>query len=485
MRNLFIFILIISTLLVVHTELKAQSALTIKNVTVINDLGHVRISWDYPGTDTLEIFRDNPNTGTLTSLSVIPDPTVTSSYVDLTANAHLQPRSYRIKSIKTAQDITDNVSTFYLTNEYDSCLRQINLSWDDLEASQYTANMWTPSQYIINIDEDGNLITETVSASNQEYLIEGLQENTNYTIWVETIWQDEDSTSYSNPINLFTQMPQSPDYINALSVSANGNNTDLRFEIAPNSELETYKLLKSSSRDGTYDTLETINTTGTIINATDENSDPDSEVSFYKLVSVNQCGYETTNSDIINNIVLEVENNDYNNSLNWNSFLEGNIESSVDYEIYRIVQDNQPELIGSFANHTDYIDNVELLQNYSQFCYYIRAKAEEASEYSQSNIACAYLNPTVYIPEAFTPNDDGTNDLFQPVFTFIPIDYEMRIYNRWGNIVFETNEYTEPWNGKEPNGNSAPTGAYIYYLRIKTPNEQIIEKRGNITVIYP
>ena len=53
------------------------------------------------------------------------------------------------------------------------------------------------------------------------------------------------------------------------------------------------------------------------------------------------------------------------------------------------------------------------------------------------------------------------------------------------NGNFETGDYTKAWNGKEPNGNSAPAGAYIYYLRIKSPNDQIIEERGNITVIYP
>ncbi len=113
------------------------------------------------------------------------------------------------------------------------------------------------------------------------------------------------------------------------------------------------------------------------------------------------------------------------------------------------------------------------------------AEGSADSDYSQSNTACMYLTPKVYIPEAFTPNDDGTNDLFKPVFTFIPKKYELRVYNRWGNAIFETGDYSKPWDGREPNGNSAPTGAYIYYLRIKSPNDQIIEQRGSIMVIYP
>lgn len=482
MRKYLFIIATMLLLLCAYSNLKAQSSLTIKNVTVLNDQGHVRISWEYSGTDTLEIFRDNDDV--LTSLHLIPNPVGTSSYIDLTANANKKPRSYRVYCNENPPLITDNVSTFYLTHDYDSCLLQINLSWDDLEATNFTANNWNPSQFIINIEEDGVLTTETVSAGTQEYLIEGLLENTDYTFWVETKWQGEDSTSYSNPINLFTEMPQSPEYIRAISASANGSNTDLKFLVASNSELDTYKLLTSTSRDGTYDTLQTLNSAASYINTTHENSNPDSEVNFYKLVSINQCGYETTNSDIINNVVLQAENNDYDNSLNWNTFLEGSLES-VTYEIYRIVQNQEQELIRSFANRTDFTDNIESLQSYSQFCYFIRATAEGTSEYSQSNTACAYLNPTIYIPEVFTPNGDGTNDLFKPVFTFIPANYEMRIYNRWGNVVFETSSYTEPWDGNEPNGNSVQTGSYIYYIKIETPNNQIIEKRGNITVVYP
>ncbi|MCB2195066.1 MAG: gliding motility-associated C-terminal domain-containing protein [Bacteroidetes bacterium] len=484
MRKYLFLIATLFLLFCAQNILKAQSTLNLKNVSVINEQGHVRISWEYPGTDTLKISRDNLVTGTATSLAIIPDPTITSSYIDLTADAHLQPRSYRIQSIKTSEDFSKDVSTFYLTQEYDSCLRQIKLSWEDLETSQYNASDWTPTQFLINIEEDGNLRTETVNADNQEILITDLQENTNYKFTVETSWQETSETSLSNPINLFTEMPQSPEYIRAISASANGDHTDLKFLVASDSELDTYKLLTSTARDGTYDTLQTISSATSYINAMHENSNPDAEVRFYKMVSINQCGYETTNSDIINNIVLQAENNDYDNSLTWNTFLEGSLES-VNYEIYRIVQDQQPELIRSFANHNDFTDNIESLQSYSQFCYFIRATAEGSSEYSQSNTACAYLNPTVYIPEAFTPNGDGTNDLFQPVFTFIPTDYEMRIYNRWGNVVFETSNYTEPWDGKEPNGNSARTGSYIYIIKIETPNNQIIEKRGNITVVYP
>ena len=77
------------------------------------------------------------------------------------------------------------------------------------------------------------------------------------------------------------------------------------------------------------------------------------------------------------------------------------------------------------------------------------------------------------------------NDLFLPVFSFLPKDYDLKIYNRWGNIIFETSDPTKGWNGKQSNGKPAPAGSYIYLLKIKTEDNQTVEKRNNITVIYP
>lgn len=486
MSKFLISFIIFISIIFMYTEGKTQT-LKIKNVSVINELGHVRISWEYNGTDSLTILRDDINDNDLSPL-VIKNATETP-FIDSTAQAHLKPRLYKIQSKTNFR--SDVVSTYYLTLKYDSCLQQIQLNWKDMIVpipynNDSIINDWVPTQFTVNINEGGIPRTEPVDASKEEYAIKNILENTTYSIFLETQWKEQTETSNSNPIRKITLMPQSPDSINSVSASVDGNNTNLKFEIASNSELDTYKLLKSDSYFGSYDTLETIITTDTEILTTDTNSEPDTKISYYKLVSVNECGNETTNSDIINNIVLEIENDKFDNTLSWNGFKESSL-IPVNYDIYRIVSNQNPELIGSFSNFNRLQDNIEAFQNYSQFCYYVQASAEGSadSDFSRSNTACMYLTPKVYIPEAFTPNDDGTNDFFQPVFTFIPKEYELRVYNRWGNVIFETGDYSKPWDGREPNGNSAPTGAYIYYLRIKSPNDQIIEQRGSIMVIYP
>lgn len=461
---------------------QSTTYINLKNVSVLKDQGHVRITWEHDGNDTLYVFSNVGISNSTEEIAIIPDPYITY-YIDYKANAHERPRAYRI--FNNTAIFSDIVSTYHLTYDYDSCLQQIKLNW-----ASFPTNEWSPTLFLINIIENGVLQAKIpVPATKKEYVVEDLLDNADYVIFIETKWgvsdTDPDTTSNSNPIKLYTEMPIRPDYINAVSTVIDGKNTNIKFNIDPITELDTYKFLKSDSQTGDFDTLETYTTTESQLIASDINSSPNSEVNYYKLVSLNQCGNITDSSNVINNIVLETEIEDFDVSLNWNKFNENTIISE-DYAIYRIVNNLEPELIGSFSNFNSFNDNIESLQNYSQFCYFIRATESGAfaSNFSQSNIACVYLKPKVYIPEAFTPSA-ARNNLFQAIFSFVPKEFDFMVYNRWGNIVFETNDYLEAWDGKTSNGNYAPTGAYIYHIRIKSPNDQVVERRGSILVIHP
>ncbi|MCK5028485.1 MAG: gliding motility-associated C-terminal domain-containing protein [Bacteroidales bacterium] len=483
MRKTIGHILILISLFI-YSEKGNSQTLDIENVSVINEQGHVEISWNYTGAGNIIINRDSAALNNLSPLKTLLN--TVSSYIDVSANAHKNPRSYKLQSEDT--DLASKiVSTFYVTYKYDSCLQQIDLQWEDVDTED-VPNQWVPSQFRVNKTEEGVLEQFNVSATQNDYNLENIQENTNYTFSIETNWTGESAVSSSNIISMYTEMPESPDYINALSVMSNGDNTDLQFEVASNTELNKYRIYKSDSYNGIFDSIETVVSDGYIVSGTDYNSQSDSKISYYKLASVNDCDNETTNSDVINNIVLNLENTDFVNALSWNLLKEFDLFSGT-YEIYRISGNSEPELIRSFSNYDNIEDDIELLQGQNlsgQFCYYIKVYKEgETENYSQSNTKCIYLEPTVYIPQAFTPNDDGINDLFLPVFSFLPKEYELKIYNRWGNIVFETSDPTKGWNGKQSNGKPAPAGSYIYLLKIKTEDNQTVKKRNNITVIYP
>jgi gliding motility-associated-like protein len=68
-------------------------------------------------------------------------------------------------------------------------------------------------------------------------------------------------------------------------------------------------------------------------------------------------------------------------------------------------------------------------------------------------------------PNVFTPNFDGTNDLFE--IQDLPENTELIILNRWGNVVFSTTNYQNNWNGKDTSGKELADGVYTYKYKTK------------------
>ncbi len=76
-----------------------------------------------------------------------------------------------------------------------------------------------------------------------------------------------------------------------------------------------------------------------------------------------------------------------------------------------------------------------------------------------------------YVPNTFTPDGDTYNQTFQPIFTsgYDPLVFSMLIYNRWGEVVFETNDASRGWAGTfGENGNMAQEGVYTWKIEFKT-----------------
>jgi gliding motility-associated-like protein len=84
-----------------------------------------------------------------------------------------------------------------------------------------------------------------------------------------------------------------------------------------------------------------------------------------------------------------------------------------------------------------------------------------------------------YIPNAFTPDGNEFNQTFQPIFTtgFDPYNFNLTIYNRWGEVVFESNDPTIGWDGTSKNGAYVQSGTYTWRIKFKLRNvdEHIIE----------
>lgn len=90
----------------------------------------------------------------------------------------------------------------------------------------------------------------------------------------------------------------------------------------------------------------------------------------------------------------------------------------------------------------------------------------------------------VLFPTGFTPNGDGFNDVFSPLGAAAKYskDYELRVWNRWGQEVFRSGEYSLGWDGNQ-NGQQAQTGVYAYMLTYKNVIGENKIIKGNVTLI--
>lgn len=100
----------------------------------------------------------------------------------------------------------------------------------------------------------------------------------------------------------------------------------------------------------------------------------------------------------------------------------------------------------------------------------------------------AICNTTIlYVPNTFSPNNDGMNDYFFPDSKSSFTIQSLRIYNRWGQKVFEntnfpTNSYTSGWNGKY-NNKDQNADVYIYILQFACADGKTVVKKGNVTLL--
>ena len=136
-------------------------------------------------------------------------------------------------------------------------------------------------------------------------------------------------------------------------------------------------------------------------------------------------------------------------------------------------------ILNSF--HSQVYDNYRVRVHSNPF--YLGNDTTLTEVISISNTITVDKPVTLYIPTVFSPDGDGINDLF---YIFGNYHYKgeginglsFEIYNRWGQIVFQTEDLKEGWNGIFRNKPS-PIGTYVYQLKLN----RLIAKSGTVTLV--
>lgn len=184
----------------------------------------------------------------------------------------------------------------------------------------------------------------------------------------------------------------------------------------------------------------------------------------YQVVGTDACG-DTLRSAIHNNIVLNGQGNDEaaTLSLNWNAY-NGWPTGVSSYEIWRRMDGGSYALFESLnGSTTQFTPGREAGKD--GFAHTYRIRATDGSQYAWSNeVELKFTNP-IRPANVITANGDGRNDTWIIDNIALYPNHQVTISNRWGQQVYESNQYRNQWTGDQ-----LPAGTYFYFIQVPDRN---------------
>nr|WP_295934140.1 gliding motility-associated C-terminal domain-containing protein [uncultured Dyadobacter sp.] len=200
-----------------------------------------------------------------------------------------------------------------------------------------------------------------------------------------------------------------------------------------------------------------------------------SELSYcYRMSYENSCGQKVPVSEPVCTILL----NKNLTTLNWTA------ESPIlgGFEGYDVLQtgssgssDEIP--VQKSTSYTIKLSN----QSDLEYSFQIRAASQNGNFESLSNIINYKRSAGVFVPDAFTPNGDGFNDILEAKSTQLQ-SFNFSILNRWGEVVFHSDSIENGWDGTI-NGANAPVGYYVYKMTFVDDINQTVKKSGTFMLL--
>lgn len=114
--------------------------------------------------------------------------------------------------------------------------------------------------------------------------------------------------------------------------------------------------------------------------------------------------------------------------------------------------------------------------------YALLVKNEDGCEGRDTIKIKAYKGPELYAPTAFTPDNNGLNDLFRITAPGLKQLYYIRVFDRWGNLVFQTSDISKGWDGTIKGVNQS-TGTYAWIIKAIDYKDNVVFRKGTVTLI--
>jgi len=420
-------------------------------------------------------------------------------YTNPVPGASTAVESYRVAAI----DSCKNLSLF--SNTHNSILVKCSPN----PCARYNALAWNVynnmnsglKEYDVYISTNGAPFAyqATVPANSPTYVHNNMQQGFTYCYLIQAKDNSGTRTSTSAKLCYTANVPPEPTFSYLKSVSVPSNNTvTVNCYVDILAEIKKYKVMRSDGPSGPFIEIGSIPFVpgNPFVSFTDTSALTSEKSYYYKTIAVDTCNNDTTQTNVSRTILLKaVANDDLTNTITWNDYESwlGNVSS---YNVYRAVDGVWG---GSFivnilhssiipaTNSFSYTDDISpFYKGQGTFSYYVEALEGPGNPYgiedsSRSNIADARQAANVFIPNAFAPN--GVNKIFIPVTSYMEkTDYDFRIFDRWGEQVFQTSDPYKGWDGSI-GSKRADEAVYVYLLQFKTAYGEYVERKGSVTLL--
>lgn len=404
-------------------------------------------------------------------------------YVHVNSFARYRSTGYSI----AARDSSGNRSpmseplwTVYLAAGNDSCNSRINLSWT------HHVNVNHPSdryELWVSVAEEPVSIYLTLPKTDTSYIFRDYLPGTRYCFFINATDEEGAFPSSSNRQCITTGIETAPGWLRLVALSVEGGGLAVTGSYDREGTMDDFILLRYDA--GTSGWSQCGTATGFDGSVSFVISDADtSRVTPYAMAVLNSCSIPADSSLPGRNIVLTSEKRGTLANLQWN---RPGIYPAPLFSVWRDRGYGWEERASGLSD-TLWSEDLSLFAGSvtsASVAYYVTASHAESPPVtppSRSNVTLVPLTWETYMPNAFTPDGDGLNDLFMPALSFLPVGYEFSIYTRSGVLLFRTDDFSEGWNGRH-NGRLMPSGVYLWSLRLTTPAGQTEVRRGTVTIL--
>jgi hypothetical protein len=425
------------------------------------------------------IYRAKPQESGFIAIDSIKNP-LDTSYVDMNVNPmdrtySLAVAAYYYKGNKLwlgtyhqifAQNILPEI------NDYDSCTTSVSLKWNTYFDGEET-DQSDPPYTVIAKSDNGDYRVETTSSPS--FVVSELNENEQYTFLIRIKTANWSTTS--TPVTYFTETPPTPV---APQLSLVRTNDDFSNEIVVERNdvrAEGAGLFRSFEIDGSFEEVASQSFSGNQLTLKDDTTLR--EPVYYYVRGFDNCNDFSNPTDTVNTIILHGAKNNRTIEINAN-VLEG---YDADYEIERMANNNITTI--SVASPVQYTDNniFDLTLENPSITYQMIARVADTLEVISNTYKTEIYDDLLW-PNAIIAGYQSIDGVFKPFLQqSVPVEYQLKIYSKWGQLLFETRNYEEYWDGTLEGSYVAP-GAYLYIAAYKFAEQKAKTIRGTVTVIH-